>query len=149
MINRLRGLLVKYREQALYLLFGGLTTLLDWGICFLGYRLLAEQLKQYWFVVHAVDVTAWVAAVLFAFFTNRSMVFQSRRQGFLPVLGELGTFAGGRVLTLLMQEAIMALFVTVLGLNEYLFKLVAAVLVVIANYFISKLLVFRTGRNEK
>lgn len=148
MINRLKALLAKYREQALYLVFGGLTTLLDWGICFLGYRLFAGQMEQYWFVVHAVDVTAWVVAVLFAFFTNRSMVFQSRRRGFLPVLGELGNFAGGRVLTFLLQEAIMALFVTALGLNEYLFKLVAAVLVVIANYFISKLLVFRKGGNK-
>ena len=81
--------------------------------------------------------------MLFAFFTNRILVFRSRRRGLLPVLGELGTFAGGRVVTLLAQEAIMAVFVTALKLNEYAIKVVAAVVVVIANYFISKLIVFR------
>ena len=43
-----------------------------------------------------------------------------------------------------MQEAIMAIFVTALRFNEYLVKIIAAVIVVIANYFISKLLVFRS-----
>ena len=101
-------------------------------------------MDSYWFTVHAVDSVAWLAAVLFAFFTNRLLVFRSRKRGFLPVLGELGTFAGGRVATLLMQEAIMAIFVTALRFNEYLVKIIAAVIVVIANYFISKLLVFRS-----
>ena len=38
---------------------------------------------------------------------------------------------------------------TALGLNEYVFKIAAAVVVVIANYFISKLIVFRKGKAEK
>lgn len=145
MIGKIKALCVKYREQLLYLIFGGLTTVVDWSICFIGYRLFAEQMEQYWFTVHAIDTVAWVAAVLFAFFTNRILVFRSRRRGLLPVLRELGTFAGGRVVTLLAQEAIMAVFVTALGLNEYVFKILAAVIVVIANYFISKLIVFRKG----
>ena len=145
MIGRIKALCSKYREQLLYLIFGGLTTVVDWSICFVGYRLFAEQMQTHWVTVHIIDTAAWLAAVLFAFFTNRILVFRSRRRGLLPVLGELGTFAGGRVVTLLAQEAIMAIFVTALGLSEYVIKIVAAVVVVIANYFISKLLVFRKG----
>ena len=144
MLQKIKALLTRYQEQLLYLIFGGLTPLVDWGITFAGYRIFAEQMDRYWFTVHAVDSAAWLAAVLFAFFTNRLLVFRSRKRGFLPVLGELGTFAGGRVATLLMQEAIMAIFVTALRFNEYLVKIIAAVIVVIANYFISKLLVFRS-----
>lgn len=147
MIKKIEALCVKYREQLLYLIFGGLTTVVDWGICFAGYRLFAEQMQTHWVTVHIIDTVAWVAAVLFAFFTNRILVFRSRKRGLLPVLGELGTFAGGRVVTLLAQEAIMAVFVTALGLSEYVFKVVAAVIVVIANYFISKLIVFRKGKH--
>lgn len=149
MTEKIKTLCRKYREQLLYLIFGGLTTVIDWGICFAGYRIFAEQMEQYAFTVHAIDVTAWVAAVLFAFFTNRALVFQSRRRGLVAVLTELGIFAGGRVATLAVQEALMAIFVTVLGLNEYVIKIVAAVVVVIANYFISKLVVFRKGKTEK
>lgn len=149
MIGKIRALLTRYREQLLYLIFGGLTTVVDWGITFAGYRIFRVQMDQYWFTVHAIDTVAWIAAVLFAFFTNRILVFRSSRHGLLPVLGELGTFAGGRVLTLLLQEAIMALFVTALGLNEYLFKIIAAVAVVIINYFLSKLLVFRKNSKPK
>ena len=61
-------------------------------------------------------------------------------------MGEIIAFAGGRVLTLLLQEALMAVFFTWLGFNEYIVKIVAAVLVVILNYFISKLLVFRKNK---
>lgn len=149
MTEKIKALCRKYREQLLYLIFGGLTTVIDWGICFAGYRIFAEQMDRYAFTVHAIDVTAWVAAVLFAFFTNRALVFRSRRRGLGAVLTELGIFAGGRVATLAVQEALMAIFVTVLGLNEYVIKIVAAVVVVIANYFISKLVVFRKGKTEK
>jgi putative flippase GtrA len=86
--------------------------------------------------------------VAFAYVTNRIWVFESKRRGFLPILGEIAAFAGGRVVTLLLQEAIMAVFCTWLGLNMYLFKIIAAVLVVILNYFISKLLVFRKSKRE-
>ncbi len=151
MLAKIKSLCKTYREQILYLLFGGLTTVVDWGVSFAGYKIFAEQM-EYRLTVHAVNVTAWVCAVLFAFFTNRILVFRSRRHGFLPVLAELGAFAGGRVVTLLVQEAIIELFVGVLGLNAYLFKIVTAVIVVIGNYFISKLLVFRqkkSGDNTK
>ena len=106
MKEKIRALWEKYREQLLYLIFGGLTTVIDWGVCFAGYRIFAEQMEQSRVIVHAIDTVAWIAAVLFAFVTNRALVFGSRKKGFLPVLGELGTFAGGRVLTLAMQEAI-------------------------------------------
>lgn len=142
MIGKIRALITRYREVLLYLIFGGLTTLVDFGITFLLYRLWSDAMEQRPWIIHVADCIAWIAAVLFAYFTNRVWVFQSRKSG-VWILVELASFAGGRVLTLLLQEAIIALFVTWLGLNKYLFKLLAAVLVVILNYVISKLLIFR------
>ena len=63
-------------------------------------------------------------------------------------IGELASFAGGRVLTLLLQEAMFVVFFHWLGISEFIVKIIAAVLVVIANYFISKLIVFK-NKNEK
>ena len=139
----MKELLKKYKGVILYVLFGGMTTVVDWGVSFLLYYLWGEAIDATPWLIHGANVIAWVAAVSFAYVTNRIWVFESRRRGFFPILGEIGAFAGGRVLTLLLQEALMAIFFTWLGFNEYAVKIVAAVLVVILNYFISKLLVFR------
>lgn len=140
--------LKKYKSIILYIFFGGMTTVVDWSISFLLYYLWGDAIEATPVLLHGADVIAWVAAVAFAYVTNRIWVFESKRRGFLPILGEIAAFAGGRVLTLLLQEAIMAVFCTWLGLNMYAFKIIAAVLVVILNYFISKLLVFRKGKRE-
>ena len=145
-------LLKKYKSVILYIIFGGMTTVIDWTVSFLLYYLWGEAIDATPILLHGANVIAWVAAVTFAYVTNRIWVFESKRRGFVPIVCEIAAFAGGRVLTLLLQEVIMGVFCTWLGLNEYLFKLVAAVLVIILNYFISKILVFRktkgTGTNE-
>ncbi len=143
MIQKIKALFGRYREQILYLFFGGMTTLVDWSISFLLYRMWGEQIEAMGIMVHAANVIAWTVAVLFAYITNRIWVFESKKCGFLPVLGELSMFAGGRVMTLLLQELMFVIFFHWLGVNEYAVKLIAAVLVIVANYFISKLLVFR------
>ena len=144
-----REVWLRWRERLLYLVFGGLTTLLDFAISFCLYRLWGVEAEGAAWLLHVADVLAWTAAVLFAFVTNRRFVFQSQRKGFLPIMGELFAFAGGRVFTFLLQEGIMAVFVTWLGLNAYLFRILAAVLVVILNYIISKLLVFRKKKTRE
>ena len=141
-------LIKKYKSVILYIIFGGLTTVVDWSISFLLYYLWGDAIDATPILLHGANVIAWAAAVAFAYVTNRIWVFESKRRGFVPIICEIAAFAGGRVLTLLLQEIIMGVFCTWLGLNEYLFKIIAAVLVVILNYFISKLLVFRKTKRE-
>ena len=138
----------KHKSVILYIFFGGMTTVVDWSVSFLLYYLWGDAIDATPWLIHGANVIAWVAAVAFAYVTNRIWVFESKRRGFLPILGEIGAFAGGRVLTLLLQEALMAIFFTWLQFNEYAVKVVAAVLVVILNYFISKLLVFRKQKQS-
>ena len=138
--------LKKHKSVILYIIFGGLTTVVDWSVSFLLYYLWGEAIDATPILLHGANVIAWVAAVAFAYVTNRIWVFESKRRGFVPIVCEIAAFAGGRVLTLILQEVIMAVFCTWLGLNEYLFKLVAAVLVIIANYVLSKLIVFRKAK---
>ena len=140
--------LKKHKSVILYIIFGGMTTVIDWSVSFLLYYFWGDAIDATPILLHGANVIAWVAAVTFAYVTNRIWVFESKRKGFFPIVCEIAAFAGGRVLTLLLQEAIMGIFCTWLGLNEYLFKVIAAVLVIILNYFISKLLVFRKTRRE-
>lgn len=129
-----------HRELVVYVFFGALTTFVDWGISFGLYALDVN--------VHLANIVAWTAAVLFAFITNRNLVFHSKRRGLGAVIGELIGFSGGRILSLAVQELLFVLAVDVLSWNEYLVKIPVAVLVVIINYFISKFL-FRDSVREK
>ncbi len=149
MFQTIKRLFKTYREQILYLIFGGVTTAVDWAISFSLYYVWEGAMQSVPALLHVADVLAWIGAVAFAYITNRIWVFESRVRGFLPITREIATFAGGRVFTLILQEAIMAIFVTVLGLNKYLFRIVAAVLVIVLNYVISKLLVFRKNQAKE
>ena len=143
MIEKLKALWQKDRAVILYLIFGGLTTVVDWLVSFVLYYLLDGAIQQNALFIQVADVTAWVCAVTFAYVTNRKWVFESKKKGFLPIAAELGSFAGGRVVTFLIQEGIIFVCCNLLLLNVYAVKIAASVIVVILNYFISKLLVFR------
>ena len=148
MIEKIKTLWAKHREVLMYLIFGGLTTVVDWGVSYLLYFFWGAAIQETAILVHVANTIAWAAAVTFAYVTNRLWVFESARRGFLPILAELASFAGGRVLTLLLQEAMFVVFFHWLGISEFIVKAIAAVLVVIANYFISKLLVFKNKKEQ-
>ena len=80
------------------------------------------------------------AAVTFAYFANRSYVFRSRNK---HILSEAAAFFAARIGTLLMDMGIMFVFVTLLGFSDKIMKLVVQVVVTVANYVFSKLMVFR------
>ena len=126
----------KHKEIFLYLLFGVGTTFVN---------LLVFHAFTAWIVLDVLvaNVLAWLAAVLSAYVTNRTWVFTSRARGIRAVLGEILAFFGGRVFTLLFEEAMLWFFIKRLGLHTMAVKLVVAVVIVILNYVISKLLVFR------
>ena len=148
MLQKIKDLWAKHREVLMYLIFGGLTTVVDWVVSYLLYFLWGSAIEETAILIHVANTIAWAAAVTFAYVTNRIWVFESTRKGFLPVLGEFASFAGGRVLTLLLQEAMFVVFFHWLGISEFIVKIIAAVLVVIANYFISKLLVFKKNKEQ-
>ena len=116
-------------ELTNYAFFGVLATVVDWATSFALYRFVNY---------HVANVAAWIAAVLFAFFTNRSFVFHSRKKGALAVVGEFFGFAGGRLFSLSVQEMLFIVAVDVMGLSEYLVKIPVAVAVVVINFFISR-----------
>jgi len=168
MIARIRELLSKHREVLLYLVFGVLTTFVGWGVYYavlLGGRAIFEipvdevTGTRYVVLYTAAQIIQWVCAVLFAFFTNRAWVFTEADRS-ARMSKQLVTFAGGRVVTLGLDYVITFGFTLGLGvllptwtaaevlgrtlnLCEILSKLVAAVVVIICNYIISKLFVFK------
>ena len=124
----------KYKEQLLYLFFGGLTTVISIGV--FGLFTAGIPLGEL-----VANVISWFAAVLFAFVTNRTWVFQSKgKESFGK---QIISFYIGRVATLLVEEGILLVFVTWLGFSPMLIKIIAQAVVLVLNYLVSKLLVFR------
>ena len=119
----------------MYLVFGVLTTLVDW----VAYRVLRLSGLGYMFS----NVAAWGAAVVFAFVTNKFMVFNSKSVDRLIIIKEFISFVGARVFSLLLQLAGIELMIDYANINEYIAKAVMTVVVVVCNYVFSKLFIFK------
>lgn len=132
----LKTLLKKYRELIVYLVFGVLTTVVNYIVYLPCYNLLGLNAS-------ISNVIAWVAAVAFAFATNKPFVFQSYDWSAKVVIPELTKFMGTRIGSGALETLILFLSVDLAGMNGNVWKLLTSVLVVILNYIGSKLLVFR------
>ena len=142
MIKKIKELYIKYKEIINYLIFGVLTTLVN---LITKYILLFTILNPTnGFQLQIAIIISWIAGVLFAYFTNRKFVFESKNENKLK---EFISFVVARIATLLLEMFIMWFFVTLLKLNSDLyvviFTLVAQVAVVIGNYIFSKLFAFK------
>lgn len=131
----MKDLLLKYKKQILYLVFGGLTTLVNTVSYYLFFN-----------VIHINNAPstalAWLISVVFAYITNRVWVFESKTSAKKDVLFELTAFFACRIVTGMADIAIMVLAVDILHRNSLLWKVISNVLIVIANYMASKLVIF-------
>ena len=130
----------KHREALLYLFFGGLTTL----VSILSFWLFTAGLGLNELVA---NVLSWILAVLFAYLTNARWVFDARPQSAGERLGQLLRFYAGRLVTLGVEELLLWIFITRLGLPAMPVKIAAQVVVIVLNFVISKLLVFKKEKD--
>ena len=126
----------KNKEILLYLFFGGLTFL----VSVISYAFFNIQIG--WNALVA-NIGSWILAVAFAYITNRIWVFDSNASTAADFIKEITSFIGGRVVTLVIEELILFIFITNLGMNSMLVKIVAQVIVIVLNYVIGKLIVFK------
>lgn len=142
MINKIKDLYIKYKEIINYLIFGVLTTIVNLVIKYILLFTILNPTNA--FQLQVAIIISWIAGVLFAYFTNRKFVFESKNENKLK---EFISFVVARISTLLLEMFIIWFFVTLLKLNSDLyvviFTLVSQVAVVIGNYIFSKLFVFK------
>lgn len=126
----------KRKELVLYLFFGVCTTLVN-IVAYFVFRNLFN-------VGIAVSTAAsWFVSVLFAYFTNKKFVFESKKTKINAVIVEFLSFVFGRIFTGLMDLAVMLITVDVLGFNEPLMKIISNVVVIVLNYVLSKIWIFK------
>lgn len=126
----------RHKEVLLYLFFGGVAVLLNLGLFFLFDQVL--KINEL-----IANVICWIICVLFQFVTNRTWVFEAKEEKTNTLLGQMLSFFGGRLFTLGVEEAILAIFITWLMLNSIVVKIIAQIVIIVLNYIISKFVVFR------
>ncbi len=164
----------RHREVLMYLFFGVLTTLVSFAAYFAifwTWKAVAgipeddNTSGAYLLAYTVATIVQWVTGVLFAFFTNRKWVFQGAEQNG-SLWNQLLIFSAGRVATFFVDWGVTyfgALALTVLfpslvavvlfgrafNFADIIAKFVAAVIVVIANYVLSKLFVFNKKKKKQ
>jgi len=122
----------------MYLIFGGLTTLVN----IVSYFILTRFFD---FGTSTSTIIAWFLSVVFAYVTNRKWVFESTSTGLLKISKEIVSFFGARLFSGFLDWGIMLLFVDVLGFHDIIIKIMSNVMVIIINYLFSNFFIFKKG----
>ena len=132
----IRPVYIKYKEILLYLFFGGLAFIVSIGSFVFFERVLGLSAL-------VANLFSWILAVAFAYITNRIWVFSNVAHGAAGIRKEIFSFFTGRVVTLLLEELILYVGITLFEVDSIAVKIIGQIAVIISNYFVSKLLVFK------
>ena len=146
----IKKLLAKYKEIITYVLFGVLSTIVNFGAFYIFNLILGSSFYL------ATNIIAWFFAVAFAYVTNKLWVFESKSWAAKVVVKEVLGFAAARLFSLGVEEVGLIIFVELLNFKSISFsvfgfdltgtliaKVILAVIVVILNYFFSKFVIFK------
>lgn len=136
----IQNIYYKYEEKWLYLVFGGLTTVISIVTKLLLFVLVPGEPK--WESTAGV-VFSWICAVTFAFFTNKKYVFKNETHSPQEFRKVFVSFYGARLATLAMEEIIFLVCCDLIGMNKTIITFLSQVLIFIANYILSKVFVFK------
>lgn len=124
------------KEVINYLVFGILTTLVNFVVYYIGHYLFPQ------ISLLIINIFAWIISVAFAYYTNRRYVFSSNATTKTEKGKELFNFFAGRFSTLILEEIIIWIGI-VLVFDSTITKLFAQAVIIILNYVISKFMVFK------
>ncbi|AIM25276.1 GtrA family protein [Melissococcus plutonius] len=131
----MKNLFQKYKELIAYLVFGGLTTVINIVVFFICQNILAIDYK----ISNAI---AWFLSVLFAFITNKYLVFKSKQKDKRSFIKEMALFYWYRFVSFIIDMGMMIFFVDLLHTTDMLAKVITQIVIIIINYVFSKLFIF-------
>lgn len=138
--QEIKELIKKYKEVIRYLVIGILTTVINYIV----FAILVNNVK---IEMHTSNIIAWIVSVIFAYFTNKLFVFESKSFKLNTLIKEITSFTISRIFSLLLEETILYVFVNLLNMNKLVIKLIANILVIILNYILSKFIIFKKSKN--
>ena len=139
----IKNLYIKYKEIINYLIFGVLTTVVSLVTYYLLVYTILNPNKP--IQLQIANIISWITCVTFAYITNRKYVFNSKDKN---IIKEIIKFYSSRLSTLFIDMLIMFIFVTKLDFNDKIIKIIVQIVIIILNYILSKLLVFKNNSNK-
>ena len=133
-MEKLINIYKKNEEILNYLIFGVLTTI----ISIASYAIFTN--------IFNIDI---LISVLFAFVTNKLFVFKSKNNSFKSSIVECLKFYASRLFSLGAESLILHVGATILHINDMIVKVFAQIIVIILNYILSKILVFKKDKKSE
>ena len=132
------------REKIAYLIAGCCTTLVSIITKLILFAIIPDSCGIESTLAVALS---WIISVEFAFITNKKFVFQKETNSIKEYIKLMGSFFSARLITLGLEEVIFLVFVDTLSMNKTIVTFGSQVFIFIANYLLSKLLVFKKKGN--
>lgn len=126
----------KHQEGMRYLVFGGLATVVNIII----FAICGKILN---FSTTISNIIAWILSVLFAYTTNKLWVFESKTENKKDLIKEIASFFGARIFTLVVETIFLWAVIDKLGFNDILMKILSNIIVIILNFILSKIWIFK------
>ena len=139
-MEKIKSLYKKYKEIINYLIIGVLTTVVSLVTFYIVRILFLTNDTQ--LDIQISNIISWFFAVLFAFITNKKYVFESKKKG-KENLAEMIKFYLSRISTLLIDMGVMWLLTAPLNINDKISKILVQFIIVVLNYVLSKIFVFK------
>lgn len=136
----MKKLYKKYEEVINYLIVGVLTTLITLITYFVIINLVFPSKTN--IEIQIANVISWIIAVTFAYITNRKFVFKSKTKGKEKTKEALNFFSS-RIASLLMDMFLMFMLYSVMHIDDTICKLIDQIVIIIMNYVLAKLVVFK------
>lgn len=140
----IKNMYIKYKEIINYLIFGVLTTVVSLATYYLLVFTILNPDNP--IELQIANIISWITCVTFAYVTNRKYVFDSKEKN---ILKEMIKFYSARLLVLPIDMGFMYIFVSKLHYNDKIIKIIVQIIIIITNYILSKLLVFKENKEKK
>lgn len=135
-----KQLYMKHKEVINYLIFGFLSFVVSMATYYLA-RICFDYVIS--------NIISWIIAVIFSYVTNKLFVFESKIEGKRKLVKEFVTFILSRIFTLVLETLILYMMVDLMNMNDRMVKVIAQIIVILMNYILSKLIIFKKKKTEE
>ncbi len=136
MTNKLKELIYKYKELIVYIIFGGLTTV----VSFASYFILSDLLHLHYQIA---QWGSWILAVAFAFIVNKIFVFGDKDMSVNELFRQIWQFVSVRIVSGILEWLLLIIMVEIILISDGISKIIVSVITVIVNYIASKFIIFK------
>lgn len=141
-MQKILNIYKKYKEIINYLIFGFLTTVISLAAYYISVCTFLNPNNK--IELQIANIISWIFGVTFAYITNRKYVFNSKEN---KILNEILKFCSARLSTLIVDMLLMYILVSKLCFNDKIIKPIVSIIVIILNYILSKLIVFKKKKS--